>query len=304
MVTEPTRFKRNRLLEFVAFFWLAVNFAIIAVILISYREFVGISAKSALQQALLYVILVMNYIHTMVAYVENYMKRDRAIRTLNLLCELNERFEKELELRMDFAALKKCYRNTLWTWLVEIVVLIVLNVVRFQQDGINEITNFSVFFMPTYVFSALSYVYATTSVSLIRFTMAIMADFLEEITKDTEHLLRDDAQQPTKWEDPKQQNPGLCIEKLYFVKRSFNRLWEISIATSNLMHLAMPIGCINEFLILVFNGYWLFLYLLNNTPVHWLFYMFVGTWSISALTNLIVVADACTHAVDKVSQFA
>lgn len=301
MTSKPMRFKRNGLWEFVAFFWLVVNCAMITVILVSYREMVGISAKTSLQQALLYVILVTNYIHTIVAYIENYAKRDRAIRMLNLLCELNEQIEKELALRMDYVALEKFYRNAVLTWLVEIVVLIMLHWIRFEQDGINEITNFSVFFMPTYVFSALSYFYTTTAVALIRFMMTIMSDYLESITaKDSSHFLHGSERAIT-WEDLTKQKPGLSIEKLFFLKRSFNRLWEISIAASSLMYLAMPIGCINEFLILVFNGYWLFLYLLNDMMVHWLFYVFVGTWSIAALTNLLFVANACTHAVEKVN---
>lgn len=301
MYAEPMRFERNRFWEIITWFWFFVNFAVLAVILLLYRDMIGVSSKSALSQALLYIIIIMNYVHTMFALLENFFKRDRYIRMLNILLELNDKFEREFELRMNYAALKKTYRKGLLVWLFEMIALIVLNYVRFQQAGIEEITNFSVFFMPTYVFGSLSYIFATTSVAIIRYSMDVLAIYLEDITRAQVIFVQNKRQETSKWKQIKGEKPQLCMEKLYFIKRSYNRVWEISMTVSNLIYLTMPIGCVNEFLILVFNGYWLFLYLLNDQAVHILFYVFVSCWSVASLTNLIYVANSCTSAVDTVN---
>lgn len=303
MYENPLRFERNRFWEFVTWFWFFANFAVIAVILLVYRDMIGVSSKSSLTQALLYIIVIMNYIHTMVSLVEIFFKRDRYIRMLNILLDLDDKFERELELRMNYEKLKKTYRTGILVWLFHITSLSVLNVVRYRQAGIEEITNFSVFFMPTYVFGALGYVIATTAVAMIRYSVDVLAVYMEDVTREQIVIMENNKKKETsKWEQLKNLKPDLCIQKLYFIKRSYNRLWELSMAVSNLLYFAMPIGCVNEFLILVFNGYWLFLYLLNDQPVHILFYVFVGGWSIGALTNLIYLANACTHAVTNVNR--
>lgn len=301
---DPIRFQRNRCCEMITFFWFMVNFVVIAIILTFFNDLITAGSKSALGRALLYVMLIMNYVHTMVALAENYFKRDRNINMLNAICDLNVNFEKELEILMDFDGLKKVYRDALILWFIEIVMLVMLNVLRFREAGTAEVTNFSVFFMPTYVFGALSYFLSTTSVALVRFSVDVMAIYLNEATKNSGFIIRDDSQEPAQSDTINAKKPAVTIEKLYFIKGSFSRLWEISIAVSNLMNLAMPIGCINEFLILVFNGYWMFFYLLNNFRVPLLFYTFVATWGMSALTNLIFVANSCTQAVDKVIFFS
>lgn len=297
---DPIRFQRNRCCEMITIFWFLVNFVVIVTILTFFNDLITAGSKSALGQALLYVMLIMNYVHTMVALMENYLKRERNINLLNAICDLNVNFEKELEILMDFDGLKKVYRNALILWFIEIVLLIILNVLRFEEAGTAEVTNFSVFFMPTYVFGALSYFLSTTSVALVRFSVDVMSIYIDENTKNSGFIIRDDSQEPPEYDTLNAKKPIIDTKRLYFIKRSFSRMWEISLAVSNLMNLAMPIGCINEFLILVFNGYWMFFYLLNNLRVPLLFYVFVAMWGVSALTNLIFVANSCTQAVGKV----
>lgn len=263
--------------------------------------------RSPVQRVLLSALLLFNGFHALCALLELFIKRDQQLKLLSTFEHIDESFQQHLNIRVNYAQLKKnCYK-IIAVWICEIGGLLFANMLVFiQKKDIFDFLYFSIYVWP-FILSKLSYAYFAIFVTLVNENIDVLNKYLRSTNKQNGYYIRDSffEQNESKFmrnNSIRKNAIALNPKTLLFIKSIYFKIWESSLAIQHLTRWSLTFGLFYEFFVLIFNSYWfvscVFFYPCPITVVILLLQSVIIN-----LCNIFIIAGNCNKAVEGVSYF-
>lgn len=249
--------------------------------------------------------LLLNHLHAMFSLVELFIKRKQNVELLNEIERLDELFKQHLNMHVDYVRLKKSCRNFFIFWICEVFGVILSYPFLYYQTKNPRVIRYFCMFIPAYALCKLSFVYSMVLVSSIDECLNVLNKYLKSITKKNGYYIRDFVANQNELNRRgityiKENKNDLSAKTLLFLRTSYSKIWAASIQTRRVMYWALPFGCANEFYVLTFCSYLVFINLLRSNSMI-AFYTLLLIAMISDLVNILSVAHICSRAAESVS---
>lgn len=248
-------------------------------------------------------VLSWTHVHALSALVEFHMKRNEQIKLLNMFESLDHLFKQQLNMHADYSKINKTCRRIIAAWLFVIGWFFITLTFYCIQSENKRMIAFTCSYIPSFVLCKLSYAHSILLVSLVSENIDVLSKYLKSETKAngyyiSETFLREPTSKRTNF--PKTSQVNLQPEKLLFMKDIYSHIWNATRTTQNLMCWSLAIGLSNEFFILLFNSYWIYLCLFIR-PEPFSAFIFQMTLFSVALFSMFSVTYNYRKAIDTVS---
>lgn len=248
-------------------------------------------------------VLSWSHVHAICVLCELFLKRYQQIKLLNLLEMLDLLYKHRLNMHVDYLELKKVGRRTLVVWICGILSLLMAEAFYYVQTGNKRIIYFVLLFTPSYAVCKLSYGYSIMLVSLINEFLDVLNKYLKSVTKQHGYYICE-----TFIHEPKSRRSnckyvgtvGVQLEMILHMKNAYSKLYEGIVSIKNQMQYSLVIGLSNEFFILMFNCYWMFLNIfLRPEPLS--AFLVQTTWILLGLAQFFFITHNYQRVVHTVS---
>lgn len=303
MNQRTSKWETNSALMALSIIFIAVNGTVILIGIIFNDEF--INQKNAMMRILLVtLLLLLSQIQSLCSVFELFLKRNQQISLLNTFEHIDYLFKQNLELCVNYRKLKNACRRIILVWTCEIFAFLFAYLILYTQTKVKYYLNYMIIYFPSYVLCKLSYAYTMILVSLIHANIDVLNEYLKSTTKQNGYyvcetfLRRNDCNRTGLNSCKNEIDPKTLI----FLKNIYCKIWEASVSIQNLIYWTFPIGCLNDFYVLVFNSYGLsssiFSPLLFSNVY---FNVLLFTLVTSNLGNMFFIVYNCSKASESVS---
>lgn len=241
---------------------------------------------------LLALMLSWTHVHAICAVLELLLKRRKQIELLNILEMLDTLYSQHLNIKVDFLKLNRMNRRIVFLWICEVLAFVITDLFYYTQTKNKRIIAYVLCYTPSFAICRLSYAYSIILVSLINEYIVVLNIYLKSITKRNGYYIRETFIHELKRKTinhRKSGGVGVELESILFMKHAYSKLWGGCVTINYQIHCSMVIGLSNDFLILIFNSYWMFLTLILRSEPYSVFTIQLS-WIISVLANMIFVS--------------
>lgn len=218
---------------------------------------------------LIALVLSWTQVHAISVLVELFIKRKQQVKLLNMFEALDRLFQQQLNMHADYSELKRNCRRIIAIWLVIVSWFSIAQFFYYFNSGNKFALLFFSALAPSFALSKLSYLYSIFLFCLISENINVVNKYLKSVTKQngyyiSESFINEAKMKRTNYKTTSQVN--LMPDKLQFMKDVYCHIWEASGILRNLMSYSLVIGLSNEFFLLLFDGYWIFLNFIRPEP--------------------------------------
>lgn len=246
---------------------------------------------------LLVLLFFLSQIHAIFALSELFLKRKKQMNLLNTFVHIDYLLKQNLNMSVNYAKLKINCRRIIVVWLCEIFGLLIADIMVAIHTKSKYNIRFILIIFPSYILCKLSYAYILILVLLIHENTDVLNKYLKSVTKRNGYYIHSNRSDFTRIG-----NGHLSLKSLMFLKNIYCEIWEASISIQNLIFWAFPIGCLNDFFVLIFNSYGFCTTVLAPAmPVTIYTYVLLTILVVSNLGNMFFIALNCSKASETVS---
>lgn len=288
------KWETNRSLGFITFIFIIVITISSALPIIFNESFVDYN-NDQISAIIFNVMLVTINLHAFFAMIENFSKRHHHIKLMNLFRKLEQSFNRSASARLKYEVIQRMFRNFLFLGCFEISFLLVLGcyaIIFGSQIG----QNFMIAYLIPFILSMLSYIQAIAYISLLFRNIEAFDRFTDELVIKGNISINQWFATPVR----SQQNT-VNESDLIWLKRIHCLIFECSTIINNLTYFSLPIGLLNELLLLTINVFWIIGSIIENDPSKIALIMFCSVWITITLLNVLFITINCGRVRNQVS---
>ena len=228
--------------------------------------------------------------------MEAFVKRAKHIQILNKLIAIDAIFLNQLNVPIRYNIEKRQTVGFMLT-VVSLVLMIIVPSAIIVFSGQNEMPlEFWIACQPAFLWSTISYVQTIIYVKLVQFRFSLLNKQLNRLIAlnangDTiQHFLDKELMinRRIQLDD---------VEKLMILRRIYHQLWEVSNLINECFKWSLPVNIANDFLSLVTNLYWIFLWIIDASNTRAAYAVTKILWTIVNCMNVCLLAHNCHSAV-------
>lgn len=292
------KWETNRSLECITFIFIIVITTTAAFPIIFNKSFIDYENDGHIFAIIYNVMLVTINLHAFCALIENFFKRNRYIKLLNLFRKLEKSFNRSASGQLKCDVIQRMFRNFLIFGCFEISFLLALTFysILFGSDQRGQF--YLIFYSIPFILSVLSYIQAIAYVSLLFRNIEAFDQFADNLVAAKGNVPVN--QRFATLAGHRKNTVDEC--DLILLKQIYCLIFECSIIINNLTYWSLPIGLLNELFILTFNFFWIIGSIIdNNDPFETVLIVFCSIWITMTSFNVLFITINCERVRNQVS---
>lgn len=259
---DPLQWEKSSRLKAISIV-LTILSGIIFLIIIIWPEWFLNPIDSKIRRTLFHLLIITNHIPAMVAIFELSLKCEQQVKLWNIFQKLDILLESHLNQKLNYTNLRKKCNRLILAWICECLLLVAVDTYsKFQTIKSTRTSQVAVTF-PTYVLTRLALSYSIMLILIIHGHLDVLNKYVKSLNKQNGYYIRDQYAKQTdvgrfKWAKLIKSKSGLNIETVYSLKYIYCEIWKATEITKNLTQWTLMSALSNEFAVLTFNIYSIF----------------------------------------------
>lgn len=229
---------------------------IILLFMVAFRN-VFLKKSSELINILFHFLLLFNHIHAIFALVELFLKCHHQIELLNKFMDLEILLTQHLNAQINCKKFRKKCLQIICIWFGEVFGIFIIDLLSYLNSKDTKQLIYLWLFIPSYALGELSYAYSVLLVTLANEYLVVMNQYLIWMNKPNGYYISKENYLNSTWNSLIVGKTEIDIEKLYFIRRSYWRLWEATETMKYLTFWSLHVGISNESFVLTLNSFFL-----------------------------------------------
>lgn len=215
----------------------------------------------------------MMFNHVILILIETLYKPTYHIKLLNLFEHFESMFKQYSGVQLDYAGVRINLYRVISYWLFQSIGLWISNILTCET--MNDLY-FDVAYELPYLITRLSYFYWIVLVDILYTNVKALLEYIQTYRENIDNV------------------------DISFVSQCYSFIWDASNLINRIVFWSLSIGLLNEFSVLIFNGFFLIqtANLLPNISITYLIH--VSCCTLSNLINIFLLTSACQRTLDAV----
>lgn len=295
-----SQWKLNRSFEMLTIL-LAVVIVISSIAVSIFNEYFFQPNEHKIANIIFVAMLITINIHAFIILIEIFVKRHQHIKLLDSFQKLEKLLQKTDRFRLNCTDIKRmCHRHIIF-WFIEIISMMFVESLILIKSGEFGDINYVIVYLIPYFLCKLNYIQAMSYISILRKNAEALDDYSKHLMEKSEQKMIVRPFLLKSWKTLRPKKNKIDEKVFILLRKVHSSIWECSVIINNIMYWSMPMGILNEFLLMVFNLFWFVTFLLSKMDNDLLVFAFIILWIIITVINVLFITVNCMNTCEVVS---